>query len=810
MSVSRPTIAQAWLETPDSGVVELTRDWFGKAPPPLLLAPPARPFRLLRPVPAVFYAEESGYFVSNRQELWFLVEPERFPGLDPRTAQVYVAGDFNNWGQAIGRAEWQMQLEDFGGQPVYVLRKPADPFLLAGRQRFKFVTAEQQWLTVPAAAPNALRDEQGNVNFTIEPDRTGQHRFYFETAEPVDLAENLTVLWSDPAGEQRVPLRPDGFFFKIRSDVRLGATVEDDETVFRLFAPRARRVRLKLLERLDRPEDATFFPLARLADGVWELRLDRALDGWFYWFLVEGPANAFGHYDRQFPLLDPYARAAVGRAGPGIVLADSAFPRPEPFRTPQWQDLVIAEAHVRDLVAQAPVELAPGERLGFAGLAKWVERPDFYLKRLGVNAVELQPIQEFDNRTREEYHWGYMPVNWFAPASAYASAPERATQVAEFRELVAAFHRQGMAVILDVVYNHQGDPSSLMFVDKHYYFDDGADGSLTNWSGCGNDFRAGAEMALRLIIDSCTHLIRAYGVDGFRFDLAELIGLEPLRRVEAALKKVKPDVILIAEPWSYRGHLAGALSDTGWASWNDGYRGFLPAYVRGEGSREGFEYFLKGSPWFFAKWPAQTVNYTESHDDRTWLDVITENADGNGATPTANDRRRTHLMAAVLLSSVGIPMLSAGQDFLRSKQGVNNTYLRGDLNALEYRRIFRFPTTHRYFADWIRFRQSERGRLLRQYSRPSEGFFRFWFAPGATAAAVVYNADHSQGRARLLVAFNPHAHEVTIPLPELPRGAWRQLADHEHFFVRHDAEPALPLNGELYLPPFGVGLWHAE
>ncbi|HLP09589.1 MAG TPA: alpha-amylase family glycosyl hydrolase [Opitutaceae bacterium] len=810
MTARRPTIAQAWLETPDSGVIELTRDWFGKTPPPVFLGSPPRPFRSLRPVPAVFYAEESGYFVSNRQELWFLLEPERFPWIDPQHAQLYVAGDFNGWSQAIGRLEWQLKLEDFGGQLVFVLRKPADALLAGGRQRFKFVTAEQQWLPVSSIAPNAVRDEQGNVNYSIDPDRTGQHRFAFETVLPLDLSENLVVLWSDPAGEQKVPLRPDGFFFRLRSELRLGATVEGDETVFRLFAPRARRVRLKLLEKRDRPEDAAFFPLERGADGVWELRLDRELSGWFYWFLVEGPASVFGHFDRQFPILDPYARAAVDRLGPGIVLADSAFPRPEPFRTPQWQDLVIAEAHVRDLVAQAPLALGPKERLGFAGLAKWVEQPDFYLKRLGVNCVELQPVQEFDNRTPEEYHWGYMPVNWFAPASAYASEPEKASQVAEFRELVAAFHRQGMAVVLDVVYNHQGEPSHLMFVDKHYYFDDSADGSLTNWSGCGNDYRAGSEMALRLIIDSCAHFIRAYGVDGFRFDLADLIGLEPLKRIETALKKVKSDVILIAEPWSFRGHLAGALSETGWASWNDGYRKFLPSYVRGEGSREGFEYFLKGSPWFFAKWPAQTVNYTESHDDRTWLDVITENADGNGHTPTANDRRRTHLMCAVLMSSVGIPMLAAGQDFLRSKHGVNNTYLRGDLNALDYRRIFRFPTTHRYFADWIRFRQSERGRLLRQFSRPSEGFFQFRFAPDSTAAAVVYNADLSQGRTRLMVAFNPHAHEVTIPLAELSPAAWRQLADHEHFFVRHDVEPALPLDGELFLPPFGVGLWLAE
>ncbi len=812
MSARRTLIAQAWLDTPDSGVIELSRDWFGKTPPPIFLGAPPRPFRVLRPIPGVFFAEESGFFVSNRQEIWFLLEPERFPWIDPKTVQIYVAGDFNGWSQAVGRAEWQLKLEEFGGQLVFILRQPAASFLAQPHQRFKFVTGEQQWLDVPPTAPNAVRDELGNLNYAIDPDRTGQHRFFFETVAPLELSENLVVLWSDPDGDQKVPLRPDGFFFKIHSDVALGAMVEDEETVFRLFAPRARRVRLKLQEKLEPPEEASLFPLERTQDGVWEVRLNRNLHGWFYWFLVEGPANAFGHFDRQFPLVDPYAKAVVGRLGPGIVLADTTFPRPSvgAYRTPQWQDLVIAEAHVRDLVAQAPVALGAKERLGFAGLTQWVNRPDFYLKRLGVNAVELQPVQEFDNRTTEEYHWGYMPVNWFAPSSAYGSDPAKASQVAEFRELVAAFHRQGIAVILDVVYNHQGEPSHLMFIDKHYYFDDGADGSLTNWSGCGNDYRASSAMALRLIIDSCAHLIRAYGVDGFRFDLAELIGLEPLKRIEVGLKKVKPDVILIAEPWSFRGHLAGALGDTGWTSWNDGYRKFLPSYVRGEGGREGFEYFLKGSPWYFAKWPAQTVNYTESHDDRTWLDVITENADGNGHNPTANDRRRTHLMCAVLMSSVGIPMLAAGQDFLRAKQGVTNTYLRGDLNALEYRRIFRFPTTFRYFADWIRFRQSERGRLLRLFTRPTEGFFVFSFAHGCTAAAVVYNADLSQGRSRLMLAFNPHLHEVSISVADFPKAQWRQVADHEHFLARHDYEPTFPLGGDLYLPPLGCGLWYAE
>jgi pullulanase/glycogen debranching enzyme len=318
-------------------------------------------------------------------------------------------------------------------------------------------------------------------------------------------------------------------------------------------------------------------------------------------------------------------------------------------------------------------------------------------------------------------------------------------------------------------------------------------------------------MARRLIIDSLIHLVEAYGVDGFRFDLADLVGLDVLRDIERALKQVKHDIVLIAEPWSFRGHIGGELRDTGYASWNDGYRNFLREFVRGGGTREQFEYFLKGSPWHYAKWPAQTVNYTESHDDKTWIDVITENPDGNGQSPTSNDRRRTHLMAAILFASIGIPMLAAGQDMLRSKQGVNNTYQRGDLNALDYRRLYRFPGTHAYFAGWIEFRRSETGRLLRHYTRASEDFFRFVFLPDSTAAAVVYNADHSQGPQRLLFTVNPTPNDVVIPLDaEVATGRWRQLADAERFYGPAGYGAAQPVETDLFVPALGCGLWLDE
>ncbi len=811
-------IIQAWLETPVSGVVELARDWRARHPPPLALGGGAT-FASLHRVPDYVFGCESGYFVNRKSEIFFFLRLDRNPGIDPAREAVYLAGDFNGWAGARD-PEWALVPASLDGDPVLLWSGPASRFHAHPHMRFKFVTSDDRWLEVPADAPNAVRDEGGNLNRTIDPERTGQHLYRFTVAEPLDLSRPWTVGWHEGGDPHAVPLRPDGFFHQLATDLPLGAVATGKQTIFRLFAPRARSIELCVCPDLSELDEPHRYVLARRTEPapdspqagdlcVWEVTLDHNLHGWYYWYHIQGPKDVFGLFDPEQRVLDPYALAAVGREGPGIVLDRRKLGSGDrTFRTPAWQDLVIAEAHVRDLATHAPVTATDVERRGFTGLRRWVESPDFHLHRLGVNCVELQPVQEFDNVTPEEYHWGYMTNSFHALESSYALQPERASGIGEFQELVAAFHRRGMAVILDVVYNHQGVPAHLMFIDKLYYFELGLNGELSNWSGCGNDLRARSAMARRLIIDSCVHLIEVCGVDGFRFDLAELIGLDALVEIEKALKLAKPDVILIAEPWSFRGHLAGALTATGWASWNDGYRNFLRDYVRGGATRDAFEYFLKGSPWYFAHWPAQTVNYTESHDDRAWIDVITENADGNGHLPTLNDRRRTHLMAAVLFSSIGIPMISAGQDFLRSKHGMNNTYQRGDLNALDYRRVHRFPSTHAYFAGWIAFRRSERGRLLRHFSRASEGFFRFWFADDSTAAVVLYNADRSQGTERLLFAVNPTMTDVSVTLePAVLKGNWRHLADHEQFFGDLPSPAARRVEADLFIPALGCGLW---
>ncbi|MBE7537703.1 MAG: glycoside hydrolase family 1 [Opitutaceae bacterium] len=810
-------ISTAWLETPTQGRVELAHDWRARYNPPLVLVGDGAPkWASVSRVADYVFGCESGYFVNRKEEIYFFLRVGDFPeAASSKNVSLYLAGDFNSWAEAIGDPHWEMVRATLAGEAVYIWRGESRRFFADPPVRFKFVTGDAHWLEVPLQAPNAAHDGSGNLNRLVDPDRTGQHLFQFTLEHPLDLSKVWRVGWADEQAEsQQVPLMPGAFFFQTQSALPLGVTVEAETSVFRLFAPRAKFVQLCVCDSLAQKDQPMRYDLHQGGDGIWELTLDQDLHGWYYWYNVDGPRDAFGHFDPNHRILDPYAMATVSRDGPGIVLSREWIGKADRgrFRTPAWQDLVIAEAHVRDLVELAPGDGARAHPPGFSELAGWVRSPGFYLDRLGVNCVELQPVQAADAKTHAEYHWGYMTVNFFAPAFGYSTSPETASGVRELQDLIAAFHERGMAVLLDVVFNHVGEPAHLLYVDKLYYFDQNYDGHLANWSGCGNDVRPESAMVRRLVIDSCVHLIQAYGVDGFRFDLAELLGIPLLREVEAALKAVKPDVILIAEPWSYRGHIAAQLRDTGWASWNDGYRDFIREFVRGGGSRGSYEYFLKGSPWHFAHWPAQTVNYTESHDDRVWIDVITENSGFDGSQPTANDRRRTHLMIAVLMMSVGIPMVSQGQDFLRSKRGLTNTYLRGDINALDYRQAWRFSGTHGYFAAWVAFRRGKRGRLLRHFSRVSEGFFQFWFARDSLAAATVYNADFSQGSTRLLFAVNPTAADVSIELGEsvLAGAPWSALADTESF---HDGDQRCmtqPLERNLFVPALGCGLWVSE
>lgn len=808
--MAAPRIEFAVWTSFTTGLVSLSRDWRRSTSPPIFWGEAARPLAHLQRGSLLQFGSRSGYFVDG-EDLVFVLRRDRYSALTDGCKDCYVAGDFNGWAEAIGKRQWKLEKVRIQEVSYHLLTvKKEHVYSDKHPRNFKFVTGEGVWLEVPGESPNAVWDETGNQNFQIRPWQTGQHLFIFSTPKPLNRVGQGIIHWKDHRADQTVPMRPGRFLLNMQTRLPLGVISGERETVFRLFAPRASEVKVFFYHHPEAKEPQSL-SLAPVDAGTWEARYPSNLAGWFYHYTVDsGAQDPLSKFDGAYPILDPYAQATLGPNGPGVIIDPRrTTPRGTEFCPPAWEDLVIVEAHVRDLTQLAPVAMKEEERRGFTGLRKWVESPDFYLSELGVNAVELQPIQQFDAPTTEEYAWGYMPVNWFAPSSHYTTDAAAGKQIEEFRDLVGAFHRRDLAVILDVVYNHYGEPNHLQYIDMYYYFDLAQTGEYMNWSGCGNTFRADTPMGRRLIIDSLIHLVKTFDVDGFRFDLAELIGKETLRAVEKALKQVKPGIILIAEPWSFRGHIAHALRDTGFASWNDGYRNFMAEYLRGHGNPEGLRYFMGGSLDHLAAWPAQSVNYVESHDDSCWLDRITENPAHNGIVPTARDIRRSRLMAAILFSSLGIPMISAGQDFLRSKQGHHNTYLAGEINALDYHRLREYGGVHKYFRDWIALRRSPAGRLLRLGQRPRPGYLGHRYSEGTSALGIHYNESGELGSGRLFFAVNPHDWAVTINLQGLPLETYTQLADHTRVEESGLRTARLEIRDDLlYLPSLSCGLWH--
>ncbi len=803
-----------WLSS-NTGLAILTSDWqTSKKMPPLRLKSGMRLREILR-VPPFMAGIAAGYYIDGGNVV-FVLSPSLYKSSNiPPDTEIFVAGTFNGWKAAIGDERWKLRLTTFGSTTLWQAVVPKRLVFFDAASEvvsFKFVSKSQEWFGPPPDAYNLVLDEEGNGNLCASVHQTGWHVFKFIVERPIDFGAPDELVWESKKNPHSLTINSAYLMSQIFSLDKLGAIVSDSgtKTTFRIFAPRASRVVVEFWNPKfpEAPRKRT--DLTAMENGIWEVVARGNLDGWYYNFFVSGKnSDNSSAFDDSVAILDPYAKVAVSRRGPAIVFDEKKLhPVRSSFRPPHIADLVIAEVHLRDLIAKDP-RYVGNKRLGFRELAKWVRSEDCYLKKLGVNAVELQPIQEFDAEKREDYHWGYMTNNWFAPASHYASDPKEGTQVAEFRELVDALHQAGFAVILDVVYNHVGEPNHLLRIDKEYYFNLTQHGEFTNWSGCGNDYNADAPMSRRLLNDSLLWMLETYGVDGFRFDLAELVGIPALISAERTIRARFPDAILIAEPWSFRGHIAGNLRKTSYSSWNDGFRDYVAKYVYNNVNLDGLKYFLAGSPEYFATFPAQTINYTESHDDRCWLDKITECGGFNADKPTVRDRRRTHIMLAFLLSSLGTPMLAAGQDFLRTKHGKNNTYLDGEENALDYSRLKRFVRTHEYARAWIRFRLSPNGRLFRQRKCVPQDFFRFYPGNRNIAAVVVYNAAFSQGKLQYLLMLNPRTEPAIVQTPRGILFGFRQIANSTVFnFSGVPAEKGFEQgDGFLTLPPLSVSLW---
>ncbi|MDR2776786.1 MAG: hypothetical protein LBB17_01935 [Puniceicoccales bacterium] len=746
------------------------------------------------------FAHKYCYF-SQKDDILF-VFPEKCTSYLPTNQNIFLACEMSNWGNANKASKWQLHRMDVYGEKLFGVK--INRFLLNSPFPFQFISSAGDWYGPDDNMPNTQISEIGSLNFTFDPRITGNNVLQYHLTPNMATGDSLIVQLSNDCVLD-VDFSP--WISSLNDDIPLGAIVSKNTTSFRIFAPRAASVRVAIFSK--EATQLEYYFLQQSNTGIWYGEIHKRLEGYYYYYQILSKEDE--DWENSPMILDPYAKAALSSRGPGIVMAHGFTETSEDdFITPDPKDLVILEAHLRDLLANAPMDLSTEERLNFSGLTKYLTDQRCYLRELGINCVELQPIQEFDYSSKEEYHWGYMPANWFCPSSAYADDARNATQVQNLKKMVRSFHKAGIAVILDVVYNHFGDSNHLQNIDGEYYFRHSKDGTFSNFSGCGNDFRTENTMARRLVIDSLEHLIRTYNVDGFRFDLAELLGMDFLNILQKKLKCVKKSVILIAEPWSFRGNIGISMRHLPYSVWNDEYREFVKNYVCGNGNSNGLRYFLCGGLDFRSTFPGQSVNYVASHDDRGWVDNITENPHHNGSAPTDNDLRRTRLALAILIMSVGIPMVTAGQDFLFSKYGASNTYNRGDLNAIDYKLLDVHHSTHDYFKNLIKLRLSKRGAILRLSQVPNKTYFRFLPSTANSACALAYNANNTFGNGQLIFAINPHLSEATIDFKEVNLQQCTTLADEEQFFHRDQMIFDKIVDNKLILPPLSCRIYWAK
>ncbi|PIZ62570.1 MAG: pullulanase [Candidatus Marinimicrobia bacterium CG_4_10_14_0_2_um_filter_48_9] len=515
--------------------------------------------------------------------------------------------------------------------------------------------------------------------------------------------------------------------YQLQSDKPMGLTLQGELATFRVFAPNATQVSLVLFQN-HQDKSGNDIPMQRDEDGVWEVVMNHPLDAWkFYGYRLDGPKTTANSYDPKLVVADPYSPAVVRLnhytyPTKSIILDDKPYDwGSDTWIQRSWEDYIIQEAHLKDLTADNTSNCqAPGT---YQGVTEENQQGGIhFIESLGYNAVEFLPLQEFgflevdyknpdapvfnDWNPYARNHWGYMTSFFFAPSSRYASDGSEINgeytgttgkAVTEMKDMVKAFHKKGIAVILDVVYNHvsQYDANPLKYIDKQYYFRLDEKGEFLSKSGCGNDLRTESPMARRLIVESILYWMQEYHIDGFRFDLAAMIDMETVREITKAARLVNPDVILIGEPWGGGGYNPRELAEAGWASWNDDFRnaikgrnpnpanhdtGFIFGNLWDKHTLKYYQSLMSGytqdQGGHYVK-PNQSVNYLESHDDNTMGDFIRLGLGNVGidemvqrqavAELSRQQIQMQKLAAVALLTSQGPVMIHEGQTWGRAK-----------------------------------------------------------------------------------------------------------------------------------------------
>ena len=649
----------------------------------------------------------------------------------------------------------------------------------------------------------------------------------------------------------------------------LGTTITPDGVNFSVFSRHAEQVALLLFQPATGPKYAeiNLNPTINRTGDVWHIQIcDKDTSSLRYGYRMQGPCEpeGSGHFfQKDAILLDPYAKALTGGTHwgewytrPGRKTAESRFLRrccivddhfdwegDRPLNIP-LRESVIYELHVRGFTCHPSSQVdQPGT---YEGLVSKIP----YLKKLGITAVELMPVTEFyENENtrldpitgkRLKNFWGYSPLAFFAPKASYAVNGINGDQVREFKEMVKALHKAGIEVILDIVFNHtaegglDGPVYSFRGIDNTIYYLLGQEKEYLNFSGCGNTLNCNHPLVRNMIMDCLRYWVIEMHVDGFRFDLASILGRDSRGEVlqnPPVVEQIAEDPVLastkiIAEAWDAAGlYQVGNFSEHArWAEWNGRFRDDIRAFMCGhEGMVPALATRIAGSADLYQKGdlrPYNSINFVTSHDGFTLYDLVSynekhnfrngeENRDGDNhniswnsgveGDTTDNDVirlrfQRMKTMAVLLFLSQGTPMFLAGDEFGRSQRGNNNAYCQdNEISWVDWQLAEQNSGLLRFFRLLIRLRK-ENGVFRREdfFSEPdSDGIAEIlwqshqpgeqdWSAGCKSLAFFLKGCVSGQERKGddffVMVNSNDSPETFTLPQPEKDY-RWLQVID---------------------------------
>ncbi|MBL7740305.1 MAG: type I pullulanase [Chitinophagaceae bacterium] len=631
----------------------------------------------------------------------------------------------------------------------------------------------------------------------------------------------------------------------------LGLKYSPAASSFKIWSPPASEAEIMLYAAGEKGTPVSKHAMIKGNEGTWTANLKGDLKRKFYTFRVK----INGKWSNEVP--DPYVKA-VGVNGKRGMIIDLKKTNPagwEKDKSPAFNaatDAVIYELHVRD--ASIAANSGIKNKGKFIGLAeKGTKSPDGlstgldHLKELGVTHIHLLPSYDFYsvNETKLDtlqYNWGYDPLNYNVPEGSYSSNPyDGATRIKEFKQLVKTFHDNGLRVVMDVVYNHTmlTEDSYFNQLVPGYYYRQTPDGKFSNATACNNETASERAMMRKFMLESVKYWVQEYHIDGFRFDLMGVHDIETMNLISAELHAIRPDILLYGEGWTAgtsplpeaeRALKANAFKLDRIAVFSDDIRDGIKGSVFEHGDKG----FASGKPGMeesikfgivaackhpqvdynkvnyskapYAAEPYHTVTYAECHDNHVLWDKLAISAKGT----TEEQRREMHKLAlSVVLTSQGIVFLHAGTEFLRSKNGNENSYNAGDsINAIDWSLKAKNKDIFEYVKKMVAIRKAHPAFRMRT-AKDIEKNIRFLDSQPEGVIAYTINGEAvNDSWKKVFVILNGSNNDYSYLLPA---GKWKyaispgKQANEQSLSARH-----VTAGEKIALKPFSCTIFFNE